>query len=71
MMKRCRYLTNLFIASGGREHVSIMLKTNPSEYCLKGYQPSVADFAPGLAIEIETTITSGDKGNLPGYLKSP
>ena len=59
MMKRWRYLVNLYLASGGREHVSIMLKTNPSEYCLKGYQPSVADFAPGRAIEIETIITSG------------
>ena len=59
MMKRWRYLANLYLASGGKERVSIILKTIPSEYCLKGYQPSVADFAPGRAIGIETTITSG------------
>ena len=59
MMNRWRYLVNLFLAGGGRERISIMLKTNPSEYCLKGYQPSIADFAPGRAFEIETAITSG------------
>ena len=54
MVIRWRYPINLFLASGGRERISIMLKTNPSEYCLKGYQPSIADFAPGRAFEIET-----------------